>query len=98
MEDYLKEFGISPQELGIDRYFKTKSATERIEKNTRTDQTSVNHKTGFDRFSNIMLKDLPLTMAYVPFQQIEGTYNQEEALKMGTLFANLNKPFLGRKV
>ncbi|MBE6762171.1 MAG: spore coat associated protein CotJA [Ruminococcaceae bacterium] len=53
---------------------------------------------GEDRFSDIKLRNLPLTMAYVPFQQIEGVYNCEEALKSGTLFPNLDKPFLGRKV
>ncbi|MBQ3088250.1 MAG: spore coat associated protein CotJA [Clostridia bacterium] len=51
---------------------------------------------GRDRFSNTELKNLPLTMAYVPFQTIEGTYNRDEALKAGTLFPNLDKPFLGR--
>ncbi|MBO5231933.1 MAG: spore coat associated protein CotJA [Clostridia bacterium] len=52
---------------------------------------------GEDRFSNIKLDNLPLTMAYVPFQKIEGTYNKEEALKAGTLFSNLDKPFLGKR-
>ena len=98
MEDYLKEFGISPQEFGIDRYFKSKITAERSEKNARTAKATRNSGLGEDRFSGVMLKNLPLTMAYVPFQQIENVYNQEEALKSGTLFPNLDKPFLGRKV
>ena len=98
MDDYLKEFGISPQEFGIDRFVRTKTPAERNERYVRTVKANRNSGMGEDRFSNIMLKDLPLTMAYVPFQQIEGTYNQDEALKMGTLFPNLDKPFLGRRL
>ena len=42
-------------------------------------------------------KNTPLAMAYVPFQKIEGTYNKEEALKAGTLFSNMDKPYLGKR-
>ena len=98
MEDYLKEFGISPQEFGIDRFLKTKTPAERSEKAAHRHSNTRSTGMGMDRFSDVMLKNLPLTMAYLPFQQIEGVYNQEEALKSGTLFPNLDKPFLGRKV
>ena len=37
------------------------------------------------------------TMAYVPFQTDTTQYTPEDALKFGTLFANLNKPFSGGK-
>ena len=36
-------------------------------------------------------------MAYVPFQTDTTQYTPETALKNGTLFADLNKPFLGGK-
>lgn len=36
-------------------------------------------------------------MAYVPFQTDTTLYPPEKALENGTLFANLNKPFLGGK-
>ena len=98
MEDYLKEFGISPQEFGIDRFLKTKTPVERSKETVRMTQNTRSSGMGKDRFSDVMLKNLPLAMAYVPFQQIEGVYNQEQALKSGTLFPNLDKPFLGRKV
>lgn len=98
MDDYLKEFGISPQEFGIDRFLRTKTPAERSERGTRAKKVIRNSGTGEDRFSDIMLRNLPLTMAYVPFQQIEDVYNCDEALKSGTLFPNLDKPFLGRKV
>lgn len=97
MEDYLKEFGISPQEFGIDRFLKNKTPAERSEKTAHRHNTR-NMGMGEDRFSGVTLKNLPLTMAYVPFQQIEGVYNWDEALKSGTLFQNLDKPFLGRRV
>lgn len=34
-------------------------------------------------------------MAYVPFQTDTTTYDEMQALKVGTLFPVLNKPFLG---
>ena len=98
MEDYLKEFGISPQEFGIDRILKTKTPAERSERTAHKPQYIHSSGMGEDRFSDIKLKNLPLTMAYVPFQQIENVYNKDEALKSGTLFPNLDKPFLGRRV
>jgi hypothetical protein len=94
MEDYLKEFGISPREFGIERFIKNKTPAESSER----EKQKINPSSGLgrDRFSKTELKNLPLTMAYVPFQSIEGTYSNDEALKMGTLFPNLDKPFLGR--
>lgn len=37
-----------------------------------------------------------VTMAYVPFQTDRRTYDAEAALKNGTLFPSLDKPFTGR--
>ena len=36
-------------------------------------------------------------MAYIPFQTDTTQYTPETALSEGTLFPNLNKPFLGGK-
>lgn len=45
----------------------------------------------FDRY--------PLAMAYVPWQHLSGIYeNLEEAFHIGTIFPELDKPFLGRRV
>ena len=41
----------------------------------------------FDRF--------PLAMAYVPWQRWQNPYEYEEGLKAGTIFPDLNLPFLG---
>ena len=38
-------------------------------------------------------KNTTVTMAYVPFQLDKTAYDDEEALKEGTLFPCLNKPF-----
>lgn len=38
--------------------------------------------------------ETPLAMAYVPFQQLNEVYDAENALKNGTLFPELNFPFL----
>ena len=97
MEDYLKEFGISSQDLGIERFIRSKSTAEKNRETRPAVKTGRNTGVGKDRFSDVKLDNLPLTMAYVPFQQIEGTYNRDEALKSGTLFPNLDKPFLGRR-
>lgn len=37
-------------------------------------------------------------MAYVPWQKWEDIMNMEEALCHGTIFAQLDKPYIGRKV
>jgi hypothetical protein len=36
-----------------------------------------------------------LVMAYVPWQKWQNIYKRQEALKNGTLFEELNKPFKG---
>lgn len=35
----------------------------------------------------------PLAMAYVPFQQMSEVYDEDNALKKGTLFPELDLPF-----
>jgi len=39
------------------------------------------------------IDDLPLAYAYVPYQQYEKPYCKEDALRYGTAFPSLNKPF-----
>lgn len=95
MDDYLKKYGLTPAALGLDQYMKNDHRSDRpIRTTTRTDRTD---HTVNDRFGDTKLRDLPLTMAYVPMQPLESTYEQDEALKAGTLFPNLDKPFLGRR-
>ncbi|MBQ3195078.1 MAG: spore coat associated protein CotJA [Clostridia bacterium] len=62
--------------------------------------------TGFDQGFNIdaqvaALRDahpeLALAMAYVPDQCWGDLYDETLALQRGTLFADLDKPFTGRK-
>lgn len=43
------------------------------------------------------LENLPLAMAYVPMQVWVRTYEPAEALMNGTLFPELNLPFMGGK-
>lgn len=42
-------------------------------------------------------KSTPLAMAYVPFQTWEEPYDEETALCRGTIFAALDKPFIGEE-
>ncbi len=44
-----------------------------------------------------VLSDLPLAMAYVPFQEWKKTYDLNKILSKGTLFPDLFKPFEGGK-
>lgn len=48
------------------------------------------------KFSKVPLDELPLTMAYVPMQKYGLVYEAENALEKGTLFPDLDKPFLGK--
>ncbi|MBQ7638612.1 MAG: spore coat associated protein CotJA [Clostridia bacterium] len=61
------------------------------------DLTSGNERyTSFSYFDGIpaIPADAAVTMAYVPFQLDTSRYCDEEALKNGTLYTALNKPFL----
>jgi hypothetical protein len=44
------------------------------------------------------LRGLPVTMGYVPWQQMSGIYEPDKALRMGTIFPDLDKPFGGRRI
>ena len=41
------------------------------------------------------LYDLPLAMAYVPWQEWGNLYELDKAFMVGTIFEDLNKPFWG---
>ncbi len=40
-------------------------------------------------------ENISLAMAYVPFQAWQNIYDVDDAFNAGTLFADLDKPFLG---
>lgn len=44
--------------------------------------------------TEIMPQNLSLAMSYVPYQQFSKVYSNEEALINGTLFPELDKPFM----
>lgn len=43
------------------------------------------------------IDSLPLAMAYVPMQQWRDLYSADVGLQRGTIFSQLDKPFLGRR-
>lgn len=43
------------------------------------------------------LNNLPLGMAYVPWQYFHTVYEVDKALNCGTIFPELNKPFYGKR-
>ncbi len=47
-----------------------------------------NYRSGFEQ--------MPIAMAYVPWQRFGRLYELDKALQTGTIFAELDKPFTGR--
>lgn len=49
------------------------------------------------RWDSRPLEDMPLAMAYVPWQQFKNTYDLEKALSVGTIFPELDLRFFGKR-
>lgn len=49
------------------------------------------------RMSDPFCADVPLAMAYVPMQKWQKLYDPDVALERGTLFLELDKPFIGEE-
>jgi hypothetical protein len=43
------------------------------------------------------VSSMPLAMAYVPWSRFGSIYEPDAALEAGTIFMDLNKPFIGRR-
>lgn len=43
------------------------------------------------------LGHMALAMAYVPWQHFTNTYDPEKALHVGTIFPELDKPYIGKR-
>lgn len=50
-----------------------------------------------EKYDVSSIQEYALAMAYVPWQHFEHVYEPDRALEVGTIFPELNKPFLGRK-
>lgn len=50
-----------------------------------------------ERYDMSSSQEFVVGMAYVPWQYFEHVYEPDRALQIGTIFPELNKPFLGRK-
>lgn len=48
-------------------------------------------------YSSTPLDELPLAMAYVPKQKWKKLYEPDVALERGTIFSELDLPFLGKQ-
>lgn len=44
------------------------------------------------------LSGMPIAMAYVPWQEWRAVYEAEKGFHRGTIFEELDKPFMGREV
>ena len=58
-------------------------------------QTRMSYGTQCCRQPDELPGELSLAMAYVPFQKCIDSYDEAEALKRGTLYPVLDKPFYG---
>ena len=47
--------------------------------------------------SRDQLLGMPLAIAYVPWQHWNETYQLDKAMHVGTIFPELDKPFLGKR-
>ena len=47
-------------------------------------------------YEHLNMANAPLAMAYVPYQQWNQTFDLGKALKVGTIFPELYKPFCGK--
>jgi len=54
-----------------------------------------NHNHNENCNMNSCIDNMPLAMAYVPMQKWKNVYNNDVALKRGTIFPELDLPFLG---
>lgn len=59
----------------------------------KTQFTDMRH--GNRHVSDMCINELPLAMAYVPMQKWRKIYKNEVALERGTIFKELDLPFLG---
>lgn len=50
-----------------------------------------------DYSASSCMKNKPLAMAYVPWQYFKDVYEPDRALRCGTIFPELDKPFLGKR-
>lgn len=88
MEDNFLSPGFDNSNIGIEKY---------IEEMKKTAKNAASYEEKLS-LGKTKLDDLPLTMAYVPMQKLKEKYNEEVALKNGTLFPELDKPFLGKRI
>lgn len=44
------------------------------------------------------LRGYPLASVYAPYQEFKGVYDRETALKQGTIFSELDLPFMGASI
>ena len=55
------------------------------------------HSPHSDMYEPENIDKLPIAMAYVPWQRWKNTYELGKALKVGTIFPELDLPYLGRR-
>lgn len=52
---------------------------------------------GIEKIDAKCIDSLPIAMCYVPIQKWRDLYSADVGLERGTIFSELDKPFLGRR-
>lgn len=78
-----------PQTQGY-REMPRQSSCESVCQETPVTPVCCNDKSGYDE-----LRNMPLAMAYVPWQEWCSLYEADKAFHRGTIFEELDKPFRG---
>ncbi len=59
---------------------------------------SCNNKNSNTNGGSWALRGYPLASVYAPYQEFRGLYDKEKALKQGTIFSELDLPFMGASI
>lgn len=62
--------------------------------NNHSNGSCNNHSNG----GSFALRGYPLASVYAPYQEFRGLYDRETALKQGTIFSELDLPFMGASI
>ncbi|XOQ42998.1 MAG: Spore coat associated protein JA (CotJA) [Clostridium sp.] len=86
---------VSPESADAQNKMNTAASSAQTESKDNSVKSSYINGQGCTPNRSRFPAQTPVTMAYVPFQHIDSIYSPEEGLVYGTIFPELNKPFLG---
>lgn len=73
-----------------------RSMNNRYTQNGYSRQTNNRFSVESDRRRSVMPEEMPLAMAYVPWQMWQEIYSTDKGFQRGTIFRELDMPFVGK--